>query len=282
MLYAMPVADSHEGLSPEMCSFASGPIDSFPVNYVYPSGMDFDSENGWIWQVAGGYNSSTTPGWIYTVDPSDGSTTLRFFMRDYVTTAYYAHGCHYDETNNYLYVTTDAPLYEDGSEIICFDVTNPESPVLVDMWVMNIKPNMSITYKDPYFYMGTDGIYGEEIRAYTLHSGGTFTLEDSWTGITFLIGGLYYDEALNVFYSYAGYCPSDMFYILDGNNPSNVLQWWEYTNPTFNLGGGCLTKDADGYLWRPDEFHTRNLKFADEYAPQALEQATWSSIKASF
>ncbi|MCK4806731.1 MAG: hypothetical protein KAT09_03750 [Candidatus Aegiribacteria sp.] len=248
-----------------------GIVESF-TSMNQPMGLDYDHTNGWLWQA------TQDGGWVYTVDPTNGSYIARFDINlIFGTIELASNGCHLDETNNYLYL---ADFNGDGGTtfydvIYCFDVDNPDNPAVIDTWDLGAADGLlGITYKAPYFYCAF--YTPTELRAYTLSPGGAFTLENTWPGLDY--GGLWYDETWNVFYTHDA-LGTDVR-ILDGDDPSTVLD-------SFNPGCGqltcAMTDDSNpAYLWTADRPALLNCKIDDEYTPGALENSTWGNIKTVF
>ena len=249
-----------------------GIVDSYP-NMPEAMGLDYDSVNGWLWQA------TQNDGLVYTVDAATGVYTERFDINVIMgaDSLLASNGCYLDETNNYLYLADfngdGGILY--GDIVYCFDVSNPDSPTVVDFWDMaTFDGILGITYKAPYFYCNFYLV--TEMRAFTLSPGGSFSLEDLWSGLSY--GGLWYDETWNVFYTHDAL--GLVVHVLDGDDPSNVLD---------SFTPGCemdcaMSDEADpAILWTSDRDPTPfNYRINDEYIPEALENSTWGNIKTVF
>jgi len=248
---------------------ADGNVMTYPC-MPSPMGLDYDTNLGLFWQA------TENDGWVYTVNPDDGTYTQRFnvscvFNQPNLNT----NGVYYDASNNYLYLTDyqgDAGiLFNDA--IYCFDVDDPDSPVLVDYWdVGTLNGIAGISYKAPYFYCTF--IYGHEFRIYTLNSGGTFTLEDSWESY---YGGLCYNETWNVFYTHAAL--GSTAYVLDGDDPSLILDSYM---PDAIMSCGMAPDPDPAYLWTSHLTPAYNSIIDNEYIPAPLTRTTWGDIKRIF
>jgi len=248
-----------------------GVVETFPCMNE-PMGLDYDHVNGFMWQA------TQDDGWVYTVDPITGTYTAVFDINMlFSSIELMSNGCHIDETENYLYLADyngdlGVTFYD---AIYCLDVDDPTNPVVIDTWDLGTTNGiLGITYKDPNFYCCF--ISTEELHCYTLSPGGVFTLVDIWTGVKY--GGIWYDEIWNVFYTHEGL--GTTVYVLDGDDPSVVLD-------SFVPGCGQLTcamcDDSNPlYLWTADRPSLLNVKFDDEYIPEALENSTWGNIKTEF
>lgn len=247
-----------------------GIVNSYP-SPTSPMGLDYDSVNGWLWQA-----TEDGTGGVYTVDPSDGTYTLRFNIPDYFSGAdLESNGIYLDEGNNYLYLADyngDAGVTA-GDIIYCFDVDDPDSPTLVDYWDFGTTDGvLGITYKDPHFFVSFYGV--GQLRQYTLSPGGTYTLENSWSAS---YGDMWYHETWNVFYTHAAL--GTVAYVLDGDDPSSILDSY---SPGCTLACG-MTQDPDpAYLWTSDFNTTMNYQIDDEYTPATFEETTWGGIKTVF
>ena len=249
-----------------------GIVSSYP-NMPNAMGLDYDSVNGWLWQA------SQNGGLVYTVDAATGVYTERFDINVEfgVDTNLCSNVCYLDEATNYLYLTDyNGDLGVNfGDVIYCFDVADPDNPVVVDVWdLLDFNGILGITYKAPYFYCNFHTI--EELHAYTLSPGGVYTLEDIWSGL--LYGGLWYDETWNVFYTHDAL--GLVVHVLNGDDPSDVLD---------SFTPGCemdcaMSNEADpAILWTADrDPNPFNYRIDDEYIPEALENSTWGNIKTVF
>ncbi len=219
-------ADFETGIS--VCNNTSG-TDGIVASYGSmnePMGLDFDHANDLLWQA------TQDGGWVYNVDPTDGTYSAMFDINlVYGTSELGSNGCHLDEADNYLYMgdfNGDAGVTY-GDVIYCFDVDVPTNPTVIDTWDFGSTDGLlGITYKAPYFYCAFHTT--TDLRAYTLHAGGSYTLEDTWPGLDY--GGLWYDETWNVFYTHDALGTN--VHILSGDDPSVILD-------SFTPGCGQLT-----------------------------------------
>ncbi len=246
-----------------------GVVVSYP-SMPSPMGLDYDPANGWLWQA------TEDGGWVYTVDPSNGTYTQRFnistiFMGADLNT----NGAYLDDAENDLYLSdyngdVGVTFYD---VVYCLDVDDPDSPILIDTWDFGGSDGiLGITYKAPYFYCT---FYGAGVlRSYTLNPGGTFTLESTWSGS---YGGIWYDAAWNVFYTHDAL--GTTVRVLDGDDPSILLDSF-----TPGCALSCAMSDAADpeYLWTSEFSGTTNNKIDDEYIPVPLVRSTWGSIKTVF
>ncbi len=249
-----------------------GVVSSYP-NMPQAMGLDFDSANGWLWQA------SQNGGYVYTVDASTGAYTERFNINDFMgTDSLMSNGCYFDEAANYLYLADfngDGGVTCEGDLIYCFDVANPDSPVLVDYWdLLAFDGVLGIAYKAPYFYCNFHT--ATEMRAITLSPGGASVVEDIWTGVDY--GGLWYDETWNVFYTHDAL--GSVVHVLDGDDPSDILDSF---TPGIEMDCGMSDESDPAILWTSDRDPTAfNYRIDDEYIPEALENSTWGNLKTVF
>ncbi len=248
-----------------------GIVDSF-ANMPQAMGLDFDPANGWLWQA------TQNEGLVYTVDATTGAYTERFDINVLMSaTDLASNGCYFDEATNYLYLADyngdGGAMYNDI--IYCFNVADPDNPVLVDFWdLASLDGLLGITYKDPYFYCNFHT--ATEMRSFTLSPGGTSVVEDYWSGLDF--GGIWYDETWNVFYTHDAL--ASIVRVLDGDDPSNELD---------SFVPGCemdcaMSNEADpAILWTADrDPYAFNYRIDDEYVPEALDNSTWGNLKTVF
>lgn len=237
---------------------------------INPMGLEYDSVNGWLWQA------SESGGYVYAVDPYDGTYTTCFLITMFFPGMdLNSNGVYLDEIENNLYLTDfngDAGITF-GDVIYCFDIDNPEDPILLDTWNFGTLDGiLGIAYKDPYFYCN---FYETgQLRAYTLNPGGTYNLEDSWSGT---YGGIWYNATWNVFYTHDAL--GTVVHILDGDTPSVKLDSF---SPGCTLTCGMSDDPDPSLLWTSDYYSTTNIQFDDDYIPEALENSTWGSIKTVF
>lgn len=248
-----------------------GIVESFPCMNE-PMGLDYDHTNGLMWQA------SQDGGWVYNVNPSTGSYEAMFDINlIFGSIDLNSNGCYIDETTNYLYLSDfNGDVGVTFNDVIyCFDVDDPNNPVVVDTWDFGTTDGITgITYKAPYFYCSF--ISATELRTYTLTPGGTFTLEDSWPGVNY--GGMWYDETWNVFYTHEA--KGTVVYVLDGDDPSVQLD--SFTPGCSQLTISMTDDSNPAYLWTTDRPSLLNIKIDDEYVPGALENSTWGNIKTVF
>ncbi len=243
------------------------------ANMPQAMGLDYDAANGWLWQA------TQNGGLVYTVDAATGVYTERFDIDVImgVDTNLASNGCYFDDVANYLYL---ADYNGDGgvmySDIIyCLDVADPDNPVLVDFWdLATLDGLLGITYKAPYFYCNFYTV--GEMRAITLSPGGTSVVEDYWSGLSY--GGLWYDEAWNVFYTHDALALTVR--ILDGDDPSNLLDSFD---PGCEMDCAMSNESDPAILWTADrDPNPFNYRIDDEYIPEALEHSTWGNLKTVF
>lgn len=250
-------------------------IDGIVASYPcmdQPMGLDYDHTNGFLWQA------SQNAGWVYTVNPTDGSYQERFDINSlFGSTELMSNGCYIDETENYLYLSdfngdVGVTFYD---AIYCLDVDDLYAPIVIDAWDFGTTDGIAgLSYKAPYFYCTF--LLATELRAFTLSPGGTFTLENSWSGVNY--GGMWYDENWNVFYTHEA--KGTIVYVLDGDDPSSVLDSFDPGCSEMTIS---MTDDSDpAILWTTDRPSLLNIKIDDEYIPEALENSTWGNIKTVF
>lgn len=246
-----------------------GIVNTYPA-MTSPMGLDYDSVNGMLWQA------SENGGWVYTVDPSNGTYTQRFN----VSTIFFGadlntNGAYLDEVENNLYLTDyNGDVGVTFNDVVyCFDVDDPDSPILIDTWDFGTTDGiLGIGYKAPYFYCSYYG--AGQLRSYTLTPGGTFTLISSWSGT---YGGIWYKELWNVFYTHDAL--GTVVRVLDGDDPGTSLGFY---SPGCTMGVGMCDDPTPSILWTSDFGAVNNYRIDDEYLPIPLERSTWGSIKADF
>ncbi len=242
------------------------------ANMPQAMGLDFDSANGWLWQA------TQNDGLVYTVDATTGAYTERFNINDLMgTDSLASNGCYFDQAANYLYLSDfngDGGITY-GDIIYCFDVANPDSPVLIDFWDLGAFDGiLGITYKAPYFYCNYYN--ATEMRALTLSPGGSSMVEDYWSGLNY--GGIWYDEAWNVFYTHDAL--AETVRILDGDDPANLLDSFI---PGCQMDCAMSDESDPAILWTADrDPNPFNYRIDDEYIPEALEHSTWGNLKTVF
>jgi len=236
-------------------------------------GLDYAPDEGWIWQTS----TDTNNGETVTVDPATGSFTSRFHIPDVVgVPGTEGNGLHYDEDDQCLYITDHCgdSLSTYGDAIYCIDVSNPSSPSLLDVWDLGSLDGIrGITRRGSHFYC-TFVNDGYDIRKYTLHPGGSYTVENNWNVSWDVPGCIDFKESNDTFY--IANAEGWDIYVTDGSDPSTVLG--DFAPGCLIYGG--ITMVEDYYIWvslsaPPSE----NKVVEDEYL--SFEGTTWGSIKAA-
>lgn len=203
---------------------ASSVVDSFGAPDTAPMGIDVDRDNEWLWHTSEG-----TSGPVYTVDPTTGDATLRFYIEALVGSYdLKGNGLYYDSDNELLYIVDyNGNVSDYYDSVYVFDVSDPDDASLVEAHNFGTTNGvLGITYRDPYFYIGYLSTY--QIIAY----------DDSWVQqdtYSYSGGGeIYYDYVDDVFYASAVW--SAMIYVLDGDGLS-TLDSFSFSGASY--GGGC-------------------------------------------
>jgi len=234
------------------------------------TGLDYDPANGWIWQTSTDSNN----GEVVTVDPEDGSFTHSFYVPDVVgTSGLEGSGLHHDENDQYLYVTDSNgdSLATYGDAIYCFDVSDPQNPGLVDVWDLgSLDGILGITARGSSFYCVF--AYGDELRKLSLNPGGGWTVEHTYS-IPNQPGGIYYNEAHDLFYSHEA--EGGTIRVLDGANPLNEVGSF---SPGCSMGVG-ITMVEGFYIWASSYAGPVNNVIEDEHL--SFETTTWGAVKAT-
>ncbi|MFO7950954.1 MAG: hypothetical protein R6U36_11415 [Candidatus Fermentibacteraceae bacterium] len=248
-----------------------GVVNTYPAVSSCMS-LDYDPVNGWIWQASSANNN----GEIVTVDPEDGSFTHSFYVPDVVGTAgLEGNGVHYDEDDQYLYLTDSYgdSLATYGDAIYCFDVSDPQNPGLVDVWDLgSLDGILGITVRGSSFYCVFG--YGDDLRKLSLSPGGGWTVEHTYVVPGNPLGGIYYNEDHDLFYSHDA--EGSTIRVLDGANPLNEVGSF---SPGCSFGVGIAMVE-DFYIWGSSYGSNENYVIEDEHL--SFEGTTWGAVKAAY
>ena len=247
-----------------------GVVDTYP-SVDSGTGLAFAADEGWIWQTSYDTNNGET----VTVDPATGAFTTRFHVPDVVgVPGTEGKGLCYDEDDQYLYITDwmGDSLTTYGDAIYCLDVSNPNSPSLVDVWDFgSLNGIAGIAQRGSHFYVTYSS--GFDIVKYSLHPGGSYTVENTWNVTWGYPGCIHYKESNDTFYisSIEGW---DIF-VTDGANPASLQGCF---GPGCLIYGGITMVD-DFYIWISHPASNENHVVEDENL--SFESATWGGIKAT-